>query len=101
MPTYEYECKKCAAVDEIKQRITEDAISVCPHCASEEYVRLIGGGSFILKGSGWYADGYSSGSAGGTEPAKPAKPAESTTSTESSTGSGSPSHSCGSSCGCG
>ncbi len=61
MPTYEYECKKCG-VFEIEQRITEDALKVCPECAkagkTEAVARLISAPAFHLKGGGWYKDLY-------------------------------------------
>ena len=57
MPTYDYECTKGHTFD-IVQRITEDPIKKCPVCKSKAR-RVISAASFILKGSGWYADGYS------------------------------------------
>ncbi len=62
MPTYEYGCEACGAKYEIEQRITEDAIKKCEKCGKPEAKRLISGGNFMLKGSGWYADGYTGGS---------------------------------------
>jgi len=63
MPTYEYECKQCG-VFEVEQRITEDALKVCPTCAEkgkkEPVSRLISAPAFHLKGGGWYKDLYSS-----------------------------------------
>ena len=58
MPTYEYRCKACDHEWEREQRITEDAIKKCPSCKKMKAQRLVGGGNFILKGSGWYADLY-------------------------------------------
>ncbi len=59
MPTYEYGCEKCGATFEREQRITEKPIKKCPTCGAMKAKRLISGGSFILQGGGWYADGYS------------------------------------------
>lgn len=65
MPTYEYGCDACGHGFEIEQRITEDSLKKCPKCNKKKLKRLIGGGgTFILKGSGWYADLYSSPAAG-------------------------------------
>ena len=58
MPTYEYQCQKCGFEFEREQRITEDPIKTCPECKSRQVKRLLSAPGFILKGGGWYADGY-------------------------------------------
>jgi putative FmdB family regulatory protein len=63
MPTYDYQCQKCDFEFERDQRITEDPIKTCPECKSRKAKRLLSAPNFILKGGGWYADGY--GSSGG------------------------------------
>ena len=60
MPTYEYQCGKCGFEFEREQRITEDPIKTCPECRSRKVKRLLSASGFILKGGGWYADGYGS-----------------------------------------
>jgi putative FmdB family regulatory protein len=60
MPTYEYGCTACKNEWEELQKITEPALDECPKCHQKTAQRLISGGSFILKGGGWYADLYSS-----------------------------------------
>ncbi len=60
MPIYEYACGKCDREFEVKQRITDEPIKTCPHCKSKKVKRLISRTSFVLKGSGWYSDLYSS-----------------------------------------
>ena len=64
MPTYDYQCEKCGHEFERVQRITEDPIKTCPVCKSKKVKRLLSAPNFILKGGGWYADGYGSGKAG-------------------------------------
>jgi putative FmdB family regulatory protein len=64
MPTYDYQCEKCGFEFEREQRITEDPIKTCPECKSRKAKRLLSAPNFILKGGGWYADGY--GSSGGS-----------------------------------
>ena len=59
MPTYEYECTKGHRF-EAQQRISEDPLKTCRVCRSKVR-RLISATNFVLKGSGWYSDGYSSG----------------------------------------
>src|SRR5580658_10589247 len=60
MPTYEYVCSNCNNHWEEVQRISEPPVQICPKCAQATAKRQISGGSFILKGGGWYADLYSS-----------------------------------------
>jgi len=56
--TYEYKCS-CGKKWEKEQKITEDAIKICPFCKEERAVRQISrSAGFVLKGSGWYRDGY-------------------------------------------
>ena len=60
MPIYEYACERCDSEFEVEQRITEDPLKRCPSCRSVKVKRLISQTSFVLKGSGWYSDLYSS-----------------------------------------
>jgi putative FmdB family regulatory protein len=60
MPVYEYACEKCNHEFEAEQRISDDPIRVCPRCRARKVKRLISRTSFVLKGSGWYSDLYSS-----------------------------------------
>jgi len=61
MPIYEYHCKACDHEFELEQRITEDPVKKCPACGKHKVRRLISNTSFMLKGSGWYSDGYHGG----------------------------------------
>lgn len=65
MPTYEYVCTECDNHWEEVQKISEPAVETCPKCAKSAAKRQISGGTFILKGGGWYADLYSSTPKGG------------------------------------
>lgn len=59
--TYEYVCTSCQHAWEEEQRISEAPLTTCPNCHMETAKRQVSGGAgFILKGSGWYADLYSS-----------------------------------------
>jgi putative FmdB family regulatory protein len=80
MPTYEYLCKACQHEWAVEQRITEDAIKVCPSCRKPQAQRQISAGNFILKGGGWYADLYSS-----AQPSKAAAESSKESKTETST----------------
>jgi len=46
---------------ELEQRISEAPLKKCPKCGKQKLRRLISGGNFILKGGGWYSDGYGPG----------------------------------------
>lgn len=87
MPTYEYECSKGHHF-EVVQRITEDPLTRCKLCRSKA-TRLISATTFILKGGGWYADGYGSskGKSSSETPAKPTASASDSGSSKSSSDS--------------
>lgn len=61
MPIYEYYCERCDKVMEIEQNINDAPLSLCPECGANSFKRLISVTSFILKGGGWYSDGYTKG----------------------------------------
>ncbi len=60
MPNYDYECKGCGHEFSKDQRITENPVKKCPSCGAMKAKRLISRTNFVLKGSGWYNDLYSS-----------------------------------------
>jgi len=60
MPIYEYQCQACGHQFETTQRITESPLKDCPSCTKPELQRLISSTAFMLKGGGWYKDGYGS-----------------------------------------
>jgi len=57
MPLYEFKCSKCGSIYE-KLQMFEEAT---PRCALDDNQtdRIISRSSFVLKGPGWYKDGYS------------------------------------------
>src|SRR5205809_3542399 len=59
VPTYEYQSEKCQRVFEIRQRITEPALTICEVCGGH-VKRLLSPAPFILKGEGWYVTDYPS-----------------------------------------
>ena len=67
MPTYSYRCDACQTEFDKEQRISEDPIRKCPKCGKLKVRRMISSGNFILKGGGWYSDGYGKGKSGSTE----------------------------------
>lgn len=56
---YEYMCTTCSKEWEEEQKITEEAIKICPSCQKPTAKRLISKSTFILQGGGWYKEGYS------------------------------------------
>lgn len=86
MPIYEYNCQDCKQIFEEWQKDYEERDIPCPVCGGNAS-RIISSTSFVLKGGGWYASGYSgpapSGAGADETPAStpaadatPAKPAE-------------------------
>ncbi len=53
MPTYDYECEKCGQF-ELFQKITEDPLTVCPHCGGEVHRKISRNVGIIFKGAGFY-----------------------------------------------
>lgn len=87
MPIYEYHCEKCDKVVEVFQKISDEALTVCPACEEGGSVRkLISRSSFQLKGSGWYATDYARGAAPKADTAE--KPSETKTSEAPACGQG-------------
>jgi putative FmdB family regulatory protein len=82
MPIYEYKCNKCG-VFEAMQGIKEAPLKKCPTCKSK-VERQISRGSFILKGSGWYATDYAKKST----PSSSESDSASSTATPATNGSG-------------
>lgn len=58
MPTYEYECQKCAHCFEMVQSMRDAPKKTCPKCKGR-VKRLLGtGAGIIFKGSGFYITDY-------------------------------------------
>lgn len=62
MPIYEYTCGKCGVVFErwSKQIRDGDWTEFCTECGGVGK-HIISPSSFVLKGEGWYRDGYQKG----------------------------------------
>jgi len=60
---YEYKCKNelCQHEFEAEQSIMDEPIKICPKCEAEVQRLISSNINFLLKGTGWYIDGYSSG----------------------------------------
>ena len=62
MPIYEYRCRKCGQVIEAMQSIHDRPLRKCRSC-SGSLEKIISRTAFMLKGGGWYAEGYTKGAA--------------------------------------
>lgn len=58
VPTYNYECESCGKKFEVVQKMVEPPLTYCPDCQSETLKKVIVNGNFVLKGKGWFKDGY-------------------------------------------
>ena len=58
MPIYEYQCQSCGFVFDELQSMKEEPLLKCPNCGKNELKKLIGSGSAIFKGTGFYQTDY-------------------------------------------
>jgi putative FmdB family regulatory protein len=55
MPTYTYRCNNCEYQFDIKQRMSDDPLSDCPECETENALRkVLNSVGIVFKGSGFY-----------------------------------------------
>lgn len=84
--TYEYACAACNHHWEAEQSISDKPLKKCPRCSKAKAKRLVSGGTgFLLKGGGWYADGYGSSSSKSRSDSDSASSSESSTADKGST----------------
>ncbi len=63
MPIYEYRvkegkgCDYCKQPFEVMQGFKDEPLKECPECGSE-LEKILSKSTFVLKGGGWYKDGY-------------------------------------------
>jgi putative FmdB family regulatory protein len=82
--TYEYICEACGHQWEKEQSIKDSPIKDCEACGKSKAKRLVSGGTgFLLKGGGWYADGYGSPSSAKSSSDESSSKASSSTKSES------------------
>jgi putative FmdB family regulatory protein len=58
MPLYEYECKGCGHHFEVRQKMSDQPVEVCPQCGGKTERLISGGAGVIVKGSGSHETGY-------------------------------------------
>jgi putative FmdB family regulatory protein len=62
MPIYAYKCGSCGHAKDVLQKISDAPLTACPACGAESFSKQITAAGFQLKGSGWYATDFRSGS---------------------------------------
>lgn len=77
MPIYEYQCQSCQKVIEVLQQMSDKPLKKCESCGGR-LDKLLSRTAFVLKGGGWYSDGYgggkkTAGKTGGSESSKESK----------------------------
>lgn len=58
MPIYAYLCSQCGFRKDVLQKLSDAALSVCPHCGAAAFEKQLSAPSFQLKGTGWYATDF-------------------------------------------
>lgn len=53
MPTYDYRCANCGKFEKV-QKISEDALTICPQCGGKAERLISKNVGIVLKGSGFY-----------------------------------------------
>ena len=67
MPIYEYRCTSCGHTLEVIQKFDDKPLKKCTEC-SGVLEKLISRSAFLLKGGGWYNEGYGGGSTKASTP---------------------------------
>lgn len=67
MPIYEYHCQSCDTIFDQFQKMNDPPPAHCPDCNGDKIKKLISMSTFHLKGTGWYATDYKSGSKNGSK----------------------------------
>ena len=77
MPLYDYRCQQCGETFEVKQKFSDEPLTVHEKCGGQ-VERLISAPALQFKGSGWYVTDYgrnhtlpASGSSNGKSEARP------------------------------
>lgn len=65
MPTYEYKCQSCGDIFELRQRFSDEPLTVHEGCGGP-VERIISAPALQFKGSGWYITDYARGGTSGT-----------------------------------
>ncbi len=63
MPLYEYKCESCGTVFEVRQKFSDEPLTVHENCGGAVH-RLLSAPALQFKGSGWYITDYARGGNG-------------------------------------
>lgn len=63
MPIYAYRCQTCGFAKDVLQKMSDDALTVCPSCGKDAFRKQLTAAGFQLKGSGWYVTDFKGGAA--------------------------------------
>jgi len=58
MPIYAYRCEACGFAKDVLQKMSDDALTVCPSCNKDSFRKQLTAAGFQLKGSGWYVTDF-------------------------------------------
>ncbi len=67
MPLYDYQCRKCSEVTEVRHGFKETFEGPCPKCGGE-VARVFNPAGIVFKGSGFYINDSRKGGSGGDAP---------------------------------
>ena len=54
MPLYDYRCRACSKVTEVRHGFRETHQGACPACGSDQLARVFNPAGIVFKGSGFY-----------------------------------------------
>jgi putative FmdB family regulatory protein len=58
MPIYAYRCDACGFRKDVLQKMSDLALSTCPSCSAESFIKQLSAPAFQLKGTGWYVTDF-------------------------------------------
>ncbi|MES2979664.1 MAG: FmdB family zinc ribbon protein [Pseudomonadota bacterium] len=64
MPIYAYKCETCGHAKDVLRKLSDPALTQCPQCGAETFVKQVTAAGFQLKGSGWYVTDFRGGNSG-------------------------------------
>ncbi|WDZ96408.1 zinc ribbon domain-containing protein [Herbaspirillum sp. WKF16] len=65
MPIYAYRCEACGFAKDVLQKMSDDALTVCPSCNQDSFRKQLTAAGFQLKGAGWYVTDFRGNGSGG------------------------------------
>ena len=61
MPIYAYRCEACGFSKDALQKVSDAPLTQCPSCGQPTFKKQLTAAGFQLKGTGWYATDFKSG----------------------------------------